>query len=809
MSLDARLRLNAEDLQITFPDNWIPWSSTREIPCCERIIGQERALRAIRLGLDLKSDGYNIFVTGLSGTGKMTTVHALLKEINHSARMPGDLCYVYNFKHPDAPRLLALPAGYGKRLKSEMNGLLANLKTHVPFALESGQFKSGMEKLLEHARAEEKDRIRSFENRVSEMKFALVQVQYNGSHRPELMPVIAGNPMSMVQLEQLVDEGKFESADFEQIKLRFKQLAGEMADLSRALKNLQQEIALRQQQLIRDAVSPALDEALAEIKRGYPAGVLDLYLAEVREDLLDKTDLFREKVENKPDIFSAMMAPKDSANPLLPFEVNLLVDNSDTKGIPIIIETSPNYRNLFGAIEKIIDRGGSAQTDFTRIRAGSLLQANGGYLVINANDALLEPEVWKNLKRALKYHQVSIQSYDPFFISSVYLKPEEISIDVKIVMVGDKEIYQLLYGMDEDFKKIFKVLADFDSVMANNPGNVADFASLMRKVCDEEDLLAFDRDGIKAVLKQAVRAAGRKNKITTRFSDVADIMREAHFWAVKEQAGQIGHAQVERAVREKTFRHDLPEERIREYIAEGMIYIDTDGWRTGQVNGLSVLGLGYYAFGQPNRITAEVSVGREGVLNIEREAGLSGRTHDKGVLILSGFLRSRYTKDKPLGINASLCFEQSYGGVDGDSASSTELYALLSALAELPVRQDLAVTGSVNQKGQVQPIGGVNEKVEGFFEVCAARGLTGRQGVLIPRANVDDLVLRDNVVEAVRTGQFSLWAVETVDEGIELLTGVPAGERQTDGGWPAGSVNEKVNRRLQQFAETLKNYRSE
>jgi lon-related putative ATP-dependent protease len=808
MSLEESARLNPDDLRFQFDKDLVPWNSTREVPACSEIIGQERALRAIRLGLELKSAGYNVFVTGLSGTGKMTTIKTLLEEIDHSGRLPEDLCYVHNFKHPENPRILRLPLGGGKNLQKDMAHLVEYLRVHVPEILESDAFKNKWEQLVEDAHVKEREQIRKFEQRVKEQNFSLVQVQYGSIQRTELVPLIVDNPKNLAELEDLVEQGKFAREEFERIKGVHRQLSGEMDEVTKQIKNLQKEVAEQQQVLVREIMRPILDEMLGEIRHRFPWEPVDSYLEDVSADILDRIDIFREKQEDKSNFLAALMTPREAGDPFLPFEVNVVVDNSDLTGVPIIIETSPTYRNIFGTIEKSVDRGGGVKTDFTRIRAGSLLRANGGYLVLNAMDALLEPEVYKNLKRALKYNKVTIQSFDPFFMfSSTFITPEPIDIDVKVVMIGDKEIYHVLFQLDEDFHKIFKVLADFDSVMANTSSNVNCFVALMSKICEEENLLSFDQQGICAVLEHAVRLAGRKNKLSTRFSDVADLLREANFWASREQAAVVTRSHVEKAEREKNFRSNLPEERLQELIEEETILIDTTGGKVGQVNGLSVYQLGYYTFGKPTRLTAEVSLGEAGVINIERESGLSGRTHDKGVLIMGNFLRSRYTRDKPLSMNASICFEQSYGGVDGDSASSTEVYAILSALSGLPIRQDLAVTGSVNQKGRIQPIGGVNEKIEGFFDICAARSFTGTQGVLIPRQNVADLMLRQNIVEAVRQGQFHIYAVDTIDEGIELLTGVPAGQKDDRGAWPEDSVNERVNRTLQDFADTLRQYK--
>ncbi|MFB0506501.1 MAG: Lon protease family protein, partial [Thermodesulfobacteriota bacterium] len=484
-----------------------------------------------------------------------------------------------------------------------------------------------------------------------------------------------------------------------------------------------------------------------------------------------------------------------------------LVDNSDTKGAPIIVETAPNYRNLFGTMERIVDRSGMWRTDFSRIKAGSFLRANGGYLIIDALDALIEPAVWQTLKRTLKNGVVEMQTYDPFYVfATSALKPEPIQIDVKVIMVGDAMMYHLLYNYDEDFKKIFKVKADFDTVMDKNEEAISQYASLIHKICKEENLNAFDRSGVAAVVEYGVRLAGRQKKLTTRFHLLADVLREASYWAVKEGSQYVKDAHVERAIQKRVRRVNLVEDKIQEMIDDGMIMIDSDGAEVGQVNGLSVYNLGDYAFGKPSRITAQVAMGKAGIINIERESELSGPTHNKGVLILAGYLRGKYAQDKPLTMSASICFEQSYGGVDGDSASSTEVYSLLSSLSGIPLRQDIAVTGSVNQKGEIQPIGGVNEKIEGFFDVCKAKGLTGRQGVMIPHQNVDDLMLRKDVVKAVEEGTFHIYPVKTIDQGIEVLTGTEAGERGEDGSFKEGTVNFLIDKRLKELAARIKEF---
>jgi ATP-dependent Lon protease len=458
-------------------------------------------------------------------------------------------------------------------------------------------------------------------------------------------------------------------------------------------------------------------------------------------------------------------------------------------------------------IERESDGGRSFRTDFTKIKAGSLLKASGGYLVINAVDALIEPGVWPALKRTLRNGQVEIQSYDPFHVlSASALKPQPVDVDVKVLMIGDHRLYDLLYVADEDFKKIFKVLAQFGRDMKRDDHAVDEYVKFISKICTRDKLRAYDRSGIAGVVEYGVRLAGRQGKLTTRFNLISDLLREADYWAGKDNSEMVTYEHVRSAIENWKQRMNLPEEKISEMIDEGTIMIDTDKSVIGQINGLSVYDLGQYSFGKPTRITATTAVGKTGVINIEREAELSGPFHNKGILILSGFMRSRYAKDKPLFVSASICFEQSYGGVDGDSASSTEIYALLSSISEQPLRQDIAVTGSVNQKGEIQPIGGVNQKIEGFYDVCLSRGLTGKQGVMIPHQNVEDLMLKPEVIEAVEKGEFHVYPIESIDQGIELLTGIPSGKLSDDGTYPEGTINRMVDDRLTEFAKIMQTY---
>jgi lon-related putative ATP-dependent protease len=530
------------------------------------------------------------------------------------------------------------------------------------------------------------------------------------------------------------------------------------------------------------------------------------YIEDMLEDMADNLRIFAPQAPpQKPGAGPQPMMP--DIDLFRPYKVNLLVDNRQIKSPPVITEEYPTHSNIFGSIERVVDRSGLWRTDFSKINAGSLLKANGGFLVINLKDAIIEPGVWQSLKRALKSKKLEIHSFDPIYaVATGGLKPEPIALDVKVVLIADAYLYSSLLSADEDLKKVFKVRADFDTVMEKNEQNIVQFARFIKMATDEEGLRPLDRTAVAAVVEQAVRMAGRQEKISTSFPAVTDLIREADFWAAQADESIIRESHIDKAIESKIFRSNLMEKRLQEMIHRGTVMIDTEGAVVGQVNGLAVYMMGDYAFGKPSRITASTSMGRVGLINIEREAKMSGKTHDKGVLILSGYLRKKFAQDKPLTISASIAFEQSYSGVDGDSASSTEIYAILSSLSKVPIRQDIAVTGSVNQKGEVQAIGGVNQKIEGFFDCCQHKGLTGSQGVMIPASNVNDLMLRKDVVAAVQAGQFKLYAVEHIDQGIEVLTGERAGELAPDGTYPEGSLFFMVDQALRELAEGLKNF---
>jgi ATP-dependent Lon protease len=783
----------------------LPFETTEGIQACDEIIGQERALEAIRLGLDIEGIGYNIFVTGLAGTGRFTTIKCVLEELDIKGRIPNDLCYVNNFKNPDMPHMLSLPARQGNAFKKEMETLVESLKKKIPLIFENENYLNKKKEVVERYRNKQAEMFKEFEKKVNKEGFALVQIQMGPYSRPGIFPLIEGNPVNLDQVETMVEEGKLTKEELDRMKAKQTELVAELETIFKETRKSEKEIKEELAALDNEVISPIVRDSVSDIKEKFDNEKVQRYLDEVQEDILANLGRFREK-EETPSPIPGLVIPQPTDS-FSEYQVNVLVDNSETKGAPIIVEITPNYRNLFGTIERVVDRSGIWKTDFLHIKAGSFLRANGGYLIFNALDALMEPWVWPALKRTLKNQVIEIQTYDPFYIfSTSALKPEPIECNVKIIMIGDAYLYHLLYGLDDDFKKIFKIKADFDSVMKKDADKVRQYSAFVRKICDEGKLRPFDRTAVAAIVEYGVRLAGRQKKLSARFHLIADLVREASYWAGKEGAEVVTEEHVDKAIEKKIYRVNLIEEKIQEMIDDGTILIDSDGMVVGQVNGLSVYNLGDHAFGKPSRITAKTSMGKAGIINIEREVEMSGPIHNKGVYILAGFLRGQYAQDKPITMSASLCFEQSYSGVEGDSASSTEIYALLSSISGLPLRQDLAVTGSVNQKGEIQPIGGANEKIEGFFDVCKSKGLTGRQGVMIPYLNMGDLMLRKDVIAAVEEGKFHIYPVKTIDQGIEILTGVEAGERVDGGGFKEGTVNYMVDQKLRELGTKIKEY---
>jgi len=759
------------------------------------IIGQDRALRAIHVGLEMKHYGYNIFVTGVPGTGRMTTIERMLREFEGRKIPLTDKVYVHNFRDSDSPSMLIFPAGQGMRFKREMAAFLSDLQKNIPAVFESRRFIAQRKALLEHFQDRQRSVLRDFERKVKEKGFEVVQVQGGASSRPEIAPVVEGNPVGLDLLQAKVDAGELGKEELTRLTNEQNELEAQMDIVMREMRNIERRAKKSLDDLTHKVIVPVVDELLEEVQGKFDIKGLNAYLAEVQTSILDNVSRFHPKEEQPSTNVLGMQIPREE-DTFLEYQVNVVVDNGDVLGVPIIIEKNPRYKNLFGTIEREIDRNGVWRSEFTHIKAGSILKADGGYLVLNALDALTEPGVWGTLKRILRNRQIEIQPLESGILgTSSALKPEPIDLDVKVIVIGDSSVYQTLYAYDDDFRKIFKIRVDFDTEMPNEDTSISGYVSFVKTMCDREQLTVFDASGVCEIVEYGARLAGRQNKLSTRFSILADVLREASYWSSQESAGRVTAAHVRKAIGEKIERVKLIEEKIQEMIDDGSIMIDTAGKVVGQVNGLSVYQMGEYEFGKPARITAKTAMGKAGIINIERESSMSGPSHNKGMLILGGYLRGKYAQNKPLVLSASIAFEQSYSGVDGDSASSTEVYAILSSLSGIPLEQGLAVTGSVNQHGEIQPIGGVNLKVEGFFEVCRARGLNGRQGVLIPHQNVKDLMLRYDVVEAVEKNLFHIHAVRTIDEGIELLTGTPA-----------AAIHVRVNARLKEYVKANKKF---
>lgn len=732
----------------------------------------------------------------------------LLHEIsNKDGKTPDDLCYVNNFKNPEEPILVRLKAGSGIRFQKEIHDLVETLKKEIPRLFEGQDYISRKKAVMEEYENKGKGFFKDLDKRVRSEGFALVDLQIGQIKRPEVMPLVDGNAVHIDQVEEMVEKGRFPKEEFEGLKKKQAMLRGGIDQIYLELRELQKEIQKNIEEMDHLMFMKMAANLFAPIRERYKDEKVGKYLDEMAEDMGNNLQFF---MSHPQEAMAGLPFAIPQGDPFQPYRINLLVDNGAQKGPPVIIESYPTYRNLFGSIERVVDRSGIWRTDFSMIKAGSFIKANGGYLVLNLIDAAMEPGVWPALKRSLKTKKMEIQTYDPFYLfTTTGLKPEPIEMDGKVVIISNSHLYHLLMAYDEDVPKIFKVRADFDDTMDKNEESILKIAEFIKMKVDEDRLRPFDRTAVAALVEQAVRMAGRQEKISTSFPLLTDIIREADYWAGNEDRNRVTAKDIDKAIDSRIYRSNMIEEHIQEMIDRGTLMIDTGGEVVGQVNGLSVYSLGGYAFGRPSRITVSTSMGRAGIINIEREADMSGNTHNKGVLILGGYLRKKYAQDKPMTISASIAFEQSYGGVDGDSASSTEIYALLSSLSGIPIKQYIAITGSINQKGEVQAIGGVNEKIEGFYDCCRMKGLTGKQGVMIPESNVKDLMLRKDVVEAVKKGKFHVYAVRNIDEGIEILTDKKAGDLNPDATYPKGTINYLVNKKLMELAEGLNRFGKE
>ncbi len=800
-------RIPIEDLRWRLDPSTLPFDTTQTLEPLKDILGQQRGVEAFRFGIDMDKPGYNVFVTGTAGSGRMATVKRLLEEMSKKEQRSEDLCYVNCFKDPESPVLIRLPGGAGSIFKRDLKNLVDRLKKEIPQLFESQEYLNMKKEIMESYESQAGSFFKSLEKRVKEEGFAIVDVQMGQFKRPEVMPVVDDKPVPIEQLEALVEKGRFPREEYETLKEKQVALRQQVEQIFLELRDLQKEVHENIEKMDRAVFMKTATDLIQPLAGKYSSQKIQAYFQEMLEDMADNLNIFSPQ---NPVQLPGLPPVMSDVDLFQPYDVNLLVDNSERQSPPVIIEGYPTYRNIFGAIERVVDRNGVWRTDYSKIKAGSLLKANGGFLVINLKDAIIEPGVWQALKRALKSKKLEIQTFDPmYFFTTTGLKPEPIELKVKVVLIGDAYLYQMLGYYDEDLLKIFKVRADFDTAMNKNDQSIFKFAEFIKMVTDEEGLKPFDRTAVAALVEQAVRMTGRQEKISTSFPTITDLIREADFYAGKENQTVVAGQHVDRAIEARIFRSNLAEERIQEMIDRGTLMIDVVGDVVGQVNGLAVYSLGDYMFGKPSKITASTAMGRAGLINIEREADLSGNTHNKGVLVLGGYLRQKYAQTRPITMSASIAFEQSYSGIDGDSASSTEIYALLSSLSGVPLKQNIAVTGSVNQKGEVQAIGGVNQKIEGFFDCCRHKGLSGDQGVMIPQSNVKDLMLRKDVVAAVKEGRFAVYAVRNIDEGIEILSGRPAGKQQADGGYPEETINFLVDRKLEELAQGIKDFPGE
>lgn len=782
------------------------YKTTESVKPLKSIVAQPRALKALKLGAEIRGRGYNIFVTGLSATGRSTAVKGILDGLRLKGTPTTDRCYVNNFKNPDEPRLLTLPRGKAEKLKKEMARTVESLKKTVPHALEDENVLTRKRELAEEYAKKEADLFKALEAKIGS-DFALVQVQMGPYTRPDIFPVIDGNSVPPNQVGQLAEEGKFPKEKLDDLYRRYQGFKADLRSLLKQVRELAREYAEKTSELEKSVLQDLVQEYCEDLCDKFPYPGVDEYFKEVRDFIISNSEIFSngDSSHTRPTPPGQMQGTgvfedSKSSDPFKVFEINIVRNALAEDSTPVIIEHHPTHLNLFGTIEREFRFGGYTTTDFTMIRGGSFLRADGGYLVLNAVDVLSEPLVWRTLIRTLKTGKLQIQGIDSLLsLATSSIKPQPIDINVTVILIGEAEIYHLLSYYEEDFSRIFKIRADFDSLMPRGKNEINYYAGLASKKAHEENQRHLTAAAVARLAEQGARAAGRGKKLSARFGEISDLLMEADYFAKLDDSKYIDAKHIERAVQEAEYRQDLIRERIEEAMDDGILIIDTRGKAVGQVNGLAVHDLGTFAFGRPQRITCEVSMGELGVVNIEREAKLSGKIHDKGMLILEGYLRHVYGMDGPITVSASLSFEQSYAMIDGDSASLAETIALISELSGLPVRQDIAVTGSINQKGIVQPIGGINEKIEGFYRACLNKGLSGTQGVVIPESNVQELMLKEEVVKAVRDKKFTIYTVKTVDEALEIFTGVAAGKRGKNGKWTKGSVHDRVSNTLSDF----------
>ncbi len=774
----------------------IPFSTTEEIQPLTSVIGQERAVSSIQFALEIDDSGYNIFATGSYGTGRTTIVQDLLNKSAKSLPAPSDWLFVYNFNSPDEPKALRMDAGQAIRFKKRMNRLIFNLSNELQKTFESKTYAERKNEIVESIQKAKQHLYSEVEQKAAALQIRIKSTSMGFA----TIPLLNG--------EEISDDGfaSLSTEERESINAHATTVQKLLKQMIRAANILDRKLAEQIDDLNEEAARFVIEnhfEEMLELYNHCPDVVA--YLKEAAEHIIDNVLEFAGLTESEEEVPN----PNQSMPPALnKYQVNILIDNARQKGAPVIYETNPTYTNLFGRIEKKSYQG-YIYTDYTMIKPGSVLAANGGYLILDAEQLLKHPFAYEALKRALRSKNLRIEDMNTYYgyTSTVSLRPDPVPLNIKVVLIGNSYVYRLLHNNDDEFRKIFKVRADFDNEVKNTKQALKKYIRFISRVVQEENLLPFDRSGVTAVLEYGFRLSGDQNKLSIRFGEVVKIIREASFWAKKKRKKMVGRPQVLYAIEQKIYRHNLVEEKVHESILDKSVKIAVKGSVVGQVNGLAVYNLGDYSFGRPSRITVNTFIGGRGIVNIEREAKLSGKIHDKGMLVLNGYFSQKFGQTMPLSFSATITFEQNYGMIDGDSASSTELYALLSSLSGIPIDQGIAVTGSVNQKGEVQAIGGVNEKIEGFFKVCQSRGITGSQGVIIPKANERNLLLSEAVIEAVEKGDFRIFSVSHIEEGIQILTGAKCGFIHKDGSFTKDSIFDKVQKRLIEFARTAHHFR--
>lgn len=773
------------------------FQTTREIAPSDSIIGQERAVTSLNFGLNVDGIGYNLYVAGPPGIGKMSAVIPFVEKMAEERNTPTDWCYLYNFDDPYRPNICALPAGKARELQKDMAHVIEQIRDKLVRVFESDDYAARRNEITQSAKSEQESIYDDLNRKAKEWGFKI---------KPTPMGIFFtllkenGEPMEEAEFDQLPEDQK---GTLNQKRKAIENQLNEFNKKTRKIeRGSQEQLKKLDKDVVMNLVGGMIDDLIEKYRQMDP---IKHYLNRVQEDIAEHIDLFKPTQKQKarqqpPNVQMQVRLAEEQA--FKKYAVNVLVDNAKQKGVPVVVERNPSYHNVFGRIEKEVHMGGYS-TDFTMIRSGSLHRANGGYLILQMEDVLRNFLTWDSLKRALTSKEIQIEELGERlgFLSTKTLRPEPMPLDVKVILIGRPVYYYLLHHYDEEFAELFKVKADFDTVMNRDQSHISHFLGFVSSFCHKEGLRCLSRPAVSHLLKHASRLADDKEKLSTHFGALADVLRESHYWAGQDDSAIVQSEHVQKAIDAKIYRSGLIKEKLQEMTERGTLLIETTGRVVGQVNGLSVLDLGDTRFGKPTRITATVGPGRDGIMDIEREVKLGGPVHSKGILILGGYLSKRFAGDHPLALSARIVFEQSYSGIEGDSASSAELYALISALSDLPLHQGIAVTGSVNQKGEVQAIGGVNEKIEGFFDLCNRTGLTGDQGVLIPQSNVKNLMLKQDVLDAVEADQFHIWAVSHIDEGIEILADQASGKPAGDGKFPDETVNGRVRGTLRRYAE--------